>query len=177
MTTLAADISKFDMTLFGIVDLSRKPMDGSFLNPFNATYYIPGLIIVVLSAIVQFLSSKQLMMVDKDARSLRKILKDASSGIEADQAEVNAATMRNMQYLIPVLILVTSIHFAAALGLYWFVSGLVQYLQQRHILGKDQDELMAIATVDDKTIEAEVIPAKSKPAKKSPKSSKKKKRR
>jgi membrane protein insertase Oxa1/YidC/SpoIIIJ len=149
-------------------------MEGSFLRPFDATYYVPGLIIVALSAAVQFLSSKQLMSVDKDARSLRKILKDASSGVEADQAEVNAATMRNMQYLIPILILLTSIHFAAALGLYWLVSGFVQYLQQRYILSKDQEELTAIVTVDDKAIEAEVIPPKSKPTKKSPK---KKKRR
>lgn len=175
MVTLAADISKFDMTLFGVIDLARKPMEGSILQPFSAKYYVPGLVIVILSAVVQYLSSRQLMSTDKDARSLRQILKEASSGVEADQAEVNAATMRNMQFFIPVLILLTSIHFAGALGLYWLVSGFIQYLQQRYILGKDQEELTAIATVGDTQVEAEVIPPKTKTKKKP--SNKKKRRR
>lgn len=175
MVALAADISKFDMTLFGVIDLAKKPMEGSILRPLDATYYVPGVIIVLLSAVVQFLSSRQLMTIDKDARSLKQILKEASAGKEADQAEVNAATMRNMQYFIPVMILLTSIHFAGALGLYWLVSGFVQYLQQRHILGKDSEEMTAIASVEGgEAIEAEVIPPKTKTVKKS---SKKKKRR
>jgi YidC/Oxa1 family membrane protein insertase len=175
MVTLSADISKFDMTLFGVIDLAKQPMEGSLLRPFDATYYVPGVIIVLLSAVVQYLSSKQLMSIDKDARSLRQILKEASAGKEADQAEVNAATMRNMQYFIPVMILLTSIHFSTALGLYWLVSGFVQYLQQRYILGKDSEEMTAIASVEGgEAVEAEVIPPKAKTTKKS---SKKKKRR
>lgn len=177
MVNLAADISKFDMTLFGFVDLARKPMEGSVFRPFEADYYLPGLIIVLLSAVVQYLSSKQLMITDKNARSLRQILREASTGVEADQAEVNAATMRNMQFLIPVLILATSIHFPGALGLYWLVSGFVQYLQQSYILGKDQEEMSAIASVEGKEVEAEVIPPKKPKTKKTSKSTKKKRRK
>jgi len=176
MVALAGDISKFDMTLFGVIDLSRKPIDGSVFNLADASIYIPGVIIVILSAVVQFYASRMLMSTDKGARSLRQILKDASSGSEADQSEVNAATMRNMQYLIPVLILLTSIHFAGALGLYWLVSGFIQYLQQRSILGKDEVEMTTgIVGETGEVIDAEVIPPKKPKAKKS--SPKKKKRR
>lgn len=170
MKELAADIGKLDETLLGFVDLTRKPLE-------NGTIYWQAMIIVILSAVVQYYASKMLMVTDKDARSLRQILKEAGNGKEADQAEVNAATMRNMRFVIPVLILFTSLNFAAALGLYWLVSGAVQYLQQWYILGRDQKEINTItASVGGQAIEAEVIaPKTNKPNKKS--SSKKKRRR
>ncbi len=171
---LAADISRFDMTLFGVVDLARKPMEGSIFSPFSAKYYLPGIIIVILSAVVQFYASSMLMVTDKQARGLRQILREAASGTEADQAEVNAAMGRGMRYLIPLMILVTSIHFSVALGLYWFVSGLVQFIQQRRILGKDEEELAAVASVGGESVEAEVISPKKPKKKKSKKSSRRK---
>jgi membrane protein insertase Oxa1/YidC/SpoIIIJ len=176
MQELAADISKLDMTLFGVIDLTRKPVEGSLFKIWDANIYWPALIIVLLSAVVQFFASKMLMSTDKEARSLRQILKEAGSGKEADQSEVNAATMRNMMYLVPALILLTSVHFAAALGLYWLVSGFIQYLQQRHILGQDEEEMTTgINKETGEVLEAEVIPPKTKKPKKS--SPKKKKRR
>ena len=177
MIALSANIDRLDMTLFGIIDLTRKPLEGSIFSPSTAKIYWPGIAIAILSAIVQYYSSKMLMVTDKQARGLRQILKDASTGQEADQAEVNAATMRMMRFFIPVLILMTTVNFACALGLYWFVSGLIQYVQQWYILGRDEEELEStIAQVDGrKTIEAEIIPPKKNktPSKKS----KKKKRR
>lgn len=177
MQELAKDITKLDMTLFGVVDLTRKPIDGSLFNLADANIYIPGLIIVILSAVVQFYASRMLLGTDKKAsRGLRQILKDASNGAEADQSEVNAATMRNMQYIIPVMVLLTSIHFAAALGLYWLTSGFIQYLQQRYILGKDQVEMTSgVVTDTGEVIEAEIIPPK-KPKAKKPQSKRKKRR-
>ncbi len=167
MKELAADSSKFDMTLFHVVDLTKKAVGGG-------SVYVPALIIVVASAVIQYFASKMLMVTDKNARSLRTILKDASNGIEADQTEVNASTMKLMIYFIPLMILMTSINFAAALGVYWLCGGVVQYLQQRRILGQDQVELIAEAESDGKTVETEVIAA---PQNKKSASSKKKKRR
>jgi YidC/Oxa1 family membrane protein insertase len=168
MQELAGDISKLDLTLLGFIDLTRKAVgDGNI--------YIPALIIVLVSAAVQFLASKMLMVTGEESRSLKQILADASAGKESDQAEVNAATMKFMVYVIPVMILVTSINFAAALGLYWAVSGGIQYLQQRHILNGDQVELKSMqAVVGTTPVEAEIIPPKPKPKKTG---TKKKKRR
>jgi YidC/Oxa1 family membrane protein insertase len=178
MVGLVTNIDKLDKTLFGIVDLTRRPLVGSIFHPSTATFYIPGIIIALLSAVVQYYSSKMLMVTDQEARGLRQILREASGGTEADQAEVNAATMRMMRYLIPFMILITTINFACALGLYWFVSGLIQYLQQIYILGRDKEELgVATATVgsDSSVIEAEVIPPRK--PKPTPKKASKKKRR
>jgi len=61
------------------------------------------------------------MPMDKDARKLRHILRDAGAGKQADQAEINAAMSRSTQYMLPVMILLFTINIAAALSLYWFV--------------------------------------------------------
>ena len=165
MTALASNIGRLDLTLFGIVDLARKPLD-------NGHVYWPAMIIVVASAAVQYYSSKMLMVTDVEARSLRAILKEAGSGAAADQAEVNAATMRLMRYFIPALIFITTVKFAAALGLYWFVSGLIQYIQQLYILRQDKDEIgVVVASISGKEVVADIIP----PAKKKSKANTKQK--
>lgn len=169
---LAGDISKFDDTFLGIVDLTK-----SALSPGGGIYF-PALLLVTGSAVTQYYQSKQLMPDDKQSRSLRKILKEASSGKAADQSEVQAATGRSMRYFIPVLIFVFTIGLASALALYWFVSGLVAYLQQSYIIKRGESELEAEAdkTTKRDVIEGEIVTKPNKSPKKK-KSSQKHKRR
>lgn len=138
MQDLARNIGQFDETLLGFVDLTRPALaEGSI--------YWPAMIIVAGSAVTQYFQSAQLMPREKDARSLRTILKDAGSGKQADQAEVNAAVGRSTRYFIPVLIFFFTVGLPSALGLYWFVSGLVAFIQQSIILKQDEEELEAVA--------------------------------
>ncbi|HEY5140747.1 MAG TPA: YidC/Oxa1 family membrane protein insertase, partial [Methylococcales bacterium] len=118
MKHLAGNIKAFDNTLFGLVDLSRTAIG-------NKGTYLPALALVIGSAGVQFLTSRQLMPVDKEARKLRNIMKDAGSGKQADQYEVNAAIGRSTQYIIPFMVFIFTVSLAAALSLYWFVGGVV----------------------------------------------------
>ncbi len=136
MKEVAADISKFDATLFGVVNLKQPA-----LNTWGI--YWPAMIIVIASAVTQYYQSKQLMPDDKNARKLRQILKDASHGTEADQAEVNAAVGRSTRYFIPVMIFFFTVNIASALSLYWLVSGLVAMLQQFKVLKEDEVEISA----------------------------------
>lgn len=169
MKELALDISKFDMSLFGIIDLKKEALHA------GAVYW-PAMIIVVLSAAVQYMTSKQVMVTDKNARKLRDILKDAKDGKDADSAEVNAAVGSTMVYFIPVMIFAVSLRIAAALSFYWLVTGAITYIQQSLIFKQDSEEL-AVTTakikVDNssaaKVVEAEVI---SKPKKSSNKNKK-----
>lgn len=187
MKTLARDISQFDETLFGIIDLT-KPALGS------GGVYWPAMVLVIGSAVVQFYQSKQLLPVDKDSRSLRRILREAGDGKQADQSEVNAAVGRNTIYLFPAMIFLFSVSIASAISLYWLVSGIVAFIQQSIALRDDVDEMEDIAGKKDRkarvaavnerekvAIEAEIVEAdsqsQSKPKKKSGKSSKAKKRR
>lgn len=177
MRELAADISKFDETLFGVVDLTRAAISSSGI-------YWPALLLVTGSAVIQYYQSKQLMPQDKDARSLRQIMKDAGEGKQPDQSEMSAAISRNMLYLLPAMVFLFTVNLASALSLYWLVGGIVAYIQQSIALREDTEEMEQIAdepatprTNKKAVIEGEVVSVPdNKPAKKRKTKSKKRRR-
>lgn len=134
MKELAGDIGRLDETLFGIVNLKQAALSAGGI-------YWPAMLIVIGSAVTQYYQSKQLMPVDKNARKLRHILREAGQGSQADQTEVNAAVGRSTKYLIPVMIFFFTVNIASALSLYWLVSGLVAMLQQAKVLKDDEVEI------------------------------------
>jgi len=169
---LSANIHLFDATLFGAINLTK-----SALLKTGGIYW-PAMFIVAGSAIAQYYQSKQLLPDTKDSRGLRKILKDAGSGKQADQGEVNAAVGRSTRYLLPVMIFIITVNIASALSLYWLTSGVVAYIQQRKVLGRDETELEAAADkTDKKIIEGEVIPPKPKKPKTRKTTAKKRRKR
>ncbi len=143
---LANDISKFDGTLFGAVDLTRSAL------PDGGGIYWPAMVIVLASAVVQYYQSKQLMPQDDKARSLRQILKEAGGGKEAEREEVTAATNRLMRYFIPVMIFFFTVGIPSALSLYWLVGGLVAFLQQSYLLRRDTESLDAAVSIGGKPV-------------------------
>lgn len=171
---LASHPHDFDNTFLGFIDLSR-----SALGPKGL--YLPAMLLVVGSAVVQFLTSRQLMPTDKDSRKLRDILKSASDGTKTDQSEVNAAVGRSTQYLIPFMVFIFTVNLPAALSLYWFTGGIAAYIQQAIALREDEGDMEKLADSKprkdvSKIAEAEVVSepdtqSKSKP---SPKKSSKK---
>jgi YidC/Oxa1 family membrane protein insertase len=138
MEQLAHNIHLFDATLFGFVDLVRPALGPKGL-------YIPAMILVVGSAIIQYYQSKQLMPKAKDGRNLRNILKDAGKGKQADQSEVNAAVGQSTRFLIPAFIFLVTVNIASALSLYWLVGGIVAFIQQSIVLREDEEELEQLA--------------------------------
>ncbi len=172
MQEVAADPAKFDERFLGSIDLTRAAVES------GRALYIPALLLVLGSAIVQFLQIKQTLPKDKNARKLRDILKDANSGKQADSMEVNAAMGRTLVYFMPALIFVLTIGFPAALSLYWFVGGLIAYAQQSRLL--NQDEFMmkeaSAVVVRKKSLKPETT-SKTKTAKKRKTSTSSKNRR
>ena len=134
MQEVSADISKFDQSFLGSVDLTRSAVEK------GQPIYLPALLLVFGSAIIQYFQIKQTLPKDKNARKLRDILKEANTGKQADSSEINAAMGRNLAYFMPVLIFFLTLGFPAALALYWFVGGLIAYAQQSRLL--QQDEFM-----------------------------------
>jgi YidC/Oxa1 family membrane protein insertase len=149
MQSVAANIHNFNRTFLGLVDLTKPALGHSY------GIYWPAMVIVVLSVVIQYVQSKQLMMTDKNSRGIRQIFKDTASGKEVDQAEVQAATMRFTLFFIPGFLFLISISLAPALSLYWFTGGLVAYIQQSYILKKDVTEMEA--SVDKLPVTAEII--------------------
>lgn len=174
---LAHHPAAFDNTLFGFINLTR-----SAFGPSGT--YIPALVLVLGSAGIQFLTSRQLMPTTKDSRKLRDILKQAGNGEKADQTEVNAAVGRSTQYLIPFMVFIFTVNLAAALSLYWLTGGIVAYVQQLIALREDEADMEKLADGTprkdvSKIVEAEVIsqPAPKQPSKKSAKKKSQAKRR
>lgn len=171
LKSLASNIGQFDATLLGFVDLSKAAL------PKGGGIYWPAMMLVAGSAVAQYYQSKQLMPSDKDARSLRTILREAGQGKQAEQGEINAAIARGSRFLIPGMIFLFTVSIPAALSLYWLTSGVVAIWQQGRILKQDETEMEAIADKPDKQIiEGEVI-EKPKPKSKNKKSPAKRKRR
>lgn len=167
---VAANINNFDESLVGFINLTKPAID-------HGAIYWPALILVILSVIMQYIQSKQLMMTDKNARGLKQILKDSSKGKQVDQSEVQAATSKFTLFFIPIILFMVSISLPSALSLYWFTGALIAFIQQSRILKKDVLEMEA--TVDKLPVEAEIIEPSKKPKPKpnSKKSKKTKKRR
>jgi YidC/Oxa1 family membrane protein insertase len=181
MKELARNSNKFDDTLFGVVNLGRAA-----LNKGGHGVYWPAMLIVFGSAVAQFYQSKQLLPTSKEQRGLRAILRDASSGKQADQSEVNAAVGQSTRYLLPVMIFLFTVDIASALSLYWLTGGIVAFIQQSIVLREDETEMEAIADKPAKDIstipEAEIInkpseSTKKKTISKTKKSAKKRRKR
>lgn len=161
---VAADPSKFDATLFGLVDLSQKGLVA------GGGLYMPAIILAAVAAIAQYFQSKSLLIDQKDSRKLLEVLKDATSGKETDQAEVTAAVSKGMLYFMPGITFLFAINLPSAMSLYFLTSSVVGYIQQRIILKEDVEEMAKIAR--EEPIEGEVVETETKPKKK-PKSKKK----
>lgn len=168
---VAADISKFDMSFLGGIDLHRAAVES------GKALYWPALLLVLGSAVVQFLQIRQTLPNDQNARKLRDILKEANTGKQADSSEVNAAMGRSMVYFMPILIFILTIGFPGALALYWFVGGLIAYIQQTNLLKQDEYAMQsASAVVVRKKTLKEETQAKTKTTKKTSGSNKRRKR-
>lgn len=138
MRHLADNISAFDNTLFGVVDLGRAALG-------NNMVYWPAMVIVIGSAVAQFFQGRQLLPTDDKQKGLRDILRQANSGTPADQSEVNAAVGRSTMYFLPIMIFFFTVSLASALSLYWLTSGIVAFIQQSIILNRDEQEMEDIA--------------------------------
>jgi YidC/Oxa1 family membrane protein insertase len=172
--TLSHNIHQFDNTLFGIIDLGRAAVG-------KEGFYLPAFLLVVGSAVATYFQSTQLMPQDKNQRKLRDILKSAGEGKQADQAEVNAAVGQSTKYLLPAMIFVFTINLPAALSLYWLTGGIVAYIQQSIILGRDEEEMEELAGKPSKNVsaipEAEIVTTPANPASSKPKKKPRSKRR
>jgi len=164
MQHVIANIHTFDRTFLGLIDLTKPALH-------SGGVYWPAMVLVVLSVAIQYIQSKQLMMTDKNTKSIRQIFKATAAGEQVDQTEVQAATTRFTLFFIPGMLFLISISIAPALSLYWFVGGLVAYYQQSKILKRDVTEMEA--SVDKVPVEAEIIETTHKPPKNKKKTSKK----
>lgn len=131
------NISQFDETFLGLVDLTRSGFEGGL--------YLPAIVLAVFSTVMQYFQMKLTISNNQDARKLSEILKEAAAGKETDQTEVTAAVSKLMLIFLPVFTFVFALIVPSALALYLFTSSAMGYLQQRRVLREDSEEMHEIA--------------------------------
>lgn len=137
---LIADPSTLNQKFLGFVDLTGKAIGQ---NPTTVNVIL--LVLAVSAVATQFLLSRQIMPKNTPKRRVRDIMAEAAKGKEVDQAEINAITTKNMTYFMPIMMLFIMVYLPGAITLYYLVSNLVAFLQQRSILKQDSEEMVEIA--------------------------------
>lgn len=138
VANVIAHPDQLNQNFLGIIDLTQHAVsrDGTVWSL---------VVLAVIAAVTQYLTSKQLSPASDSKKRLRDILQEAAEGKEADQAEINAIVMRKTMKFMPVLMLLVVLNLPGALALYMSVSNVVAYAQNAIILRGDAAEMESIA--------------------------------
>lgn len=131
-----ADSSKgydFHPRLFGVVNLDARPG----LKDANT---IILLIFCFASAYMQYLIVKQTSASSKK-RSFRQIMKDASAGKEPSPAEINGIAMRQMSYMMPIMMFLFMASLPGAIVFYYTLHNVTHLIQQKIIFDQSGSEM------------------------------------
>lgn len=161
MQQLQSGAAQFDNTFLGLVDLSRPALGAEGL-------FIGALAIVVLAAVAQYYSTKQMInwqagdKAGQKTPKLRQLMREQSQGKDVDQADINAAVNKGTIYIFPGLVLLVSLGLVAALPFYWLANNLIAYGQQHRIYQQlDQTPKVEVRS-GRKVVTAKVVDSKPK---------------
>lgn len=122
----------FNERLFGVLDLTK-----------NATQLWPIAVLAILTAVFQYIQSRQILPNSDSKRRLRDVLREQAEGKSIDQSEISALMSRRLVSIMPVIVLFFMVYLPGALVLYYAVQSLVAIMQQKYFLSKDVNEMEA----------------------------------
>lgn len=126
----------FNQMLFGFIDMTKHAIT---TNPLVINWAI--LALVIISAITQYIMSKQTSPTSTKTKKVSEIMKEAADGKEANQSEMNAAVSSAMIKYMPVMMFFIMLNFPAALAVYYTTSNVIAVIQQHFLLKKGEEEL------------------------------------
>ena len=132
---------EFQPKLFYAVDLSTTA-------GFTSKSSVVILIFALLSAATQFIMSRQQdpsRQKGKKKRTMRDLMKEAASGKETDQSEINAVAQGQMTWMMPIMMLMIMINLPGALVLYYLLNNIITVGIQKVILSRNYNEMDAAA--------------------------------
>lgn len=136
---LAHSVKQGWLSASHVLDLNFLGMDMGLVPSFrpeilfgeNASIYLPLLLIPVLVLLSSFAMNYVLKITNptykKRQEALEAAKKNPARNVPEDPTE---STMKSMQYMMPLIMLVTSFTSPAALGLYWIASNIMAMVQQ-----------------------------------------------
>ena len=130
---LSNDITLFDSTFVGLVDLTQPAI--STAESGENIFYFGAFLIVLFAVGMQFLTAKQTIAKTTTQtgppKKIRDILAEQKTGKEVDQQELIKAYSRLFVYIIPVVTFFVFIGWYAVLPFYWFFYNVLQLFQQK----------------------------------------------
>lgn len=145
----------FNRTMLGFIDLTKTAFGNGTID-----FVLLGL--ALISAVTQYIMTKQTMPTNNSSKKFRDIMKEAADGKQSDPTDMTTAMTSGMMKFMPVMMFFIMVGLPGALALYYTASNLVATAQQHYLLNKDTDEMDKLA---DEVIEAEVSTSKKKKAK------------
>jgi YidC/Oxa1 family membrane protein insertase len=133
----------FNHTMLGFIDLTKTTFGNHGVD-------ITLLALAVISAVTQYIMTKQTAPTNNSSKKFREIMAEAASGKQSDPSEMSGAMMGSMMKIMPVFMFFIMVSLPGALALYYTVSNLVAVAQQHYLLSKDSEELEDIG--DEPTI-------------------------
>ena len=132
----------FHPQLFGVINLEAKASD--VINPAKFSWSaVFMLACAIFAAIAQYFATKQQMPSGKSEKSkkFRDLIKDAKSGKEIDDSEINNMTSGQMAKMMPIMMFIIMINLHGALAFYYFLSNMITILQQKIIFSRARNEM------------------------------------
>lgn len=145
----------FNHMMLGFIDLTKTAFGNHGVD-------LILLALALISAVTQYVMTKQTMPTNKSPRKFREIMADAAAGKQSDPADMTTAMTSGMMKFMPVMMFFIMVGLPGALALYYTASNLVATAQQHYLLNKDTEEMDELA---DEVIDAEVNTSTKKKAK------------
>lgn len=137
VNNLLENPDQFNQNFLGVIDLTQHAVSQQGI-------VVSILLLAIIAAVLQYLTSKQLSPSSDSKRRLRDVLAEAGNGKEADQTEVNAIVMRKMMKFMPIMMFFVIIYLPGGLAMYITTANAVGYIQNSIILKKDSSEMEEI---------------------------------
>jgi membrane protein insertase, yidC/oxa1 family len=144
----------FNHTMLGFIDLTKTTFS-------NGSVDLVLLALAVISALTQYVMSRQTMPADSKGKKLRDLMAEAADGKQADPSEMSSAMTRGMMKFMPIMMFMIMVGLPGALALYYTISNLSAVAQQHYLLKKDVGELDEIADEAIKTKKSSTKGAKN----------------
>lgn len=120
--------NNFTPKLFGVVNLSER----AATLTSKSSYFL--LFAAIIAALTQYYTIKKSTAINnKGKKTIKEIFKEAASGKEPNQSEMNMAVANRMSSLMPILMFFATINLYGALTFYYFINGVLTAVQQKYI--------------------------------------------
>ncbi len=130
--------ASFNQKMLGFIDLTKHAFSDGRVN-------LALLALALISAVTQYIMSKQTMPTTAPKKKIRQIFAEAAEGKQSSQSDMNAAVTGGMLKFMPIMMFFIMVGLPGALALYYTISNLVAVGQQHYLLNKDEEEMEDIA--------------------------------